>query len=90
MLSAKLHNGQIISSIDYDVNIHGNRIFCIDKKCGAPLSFVQGNESRIAHFKTSGKGDSLHKNDCGFYQPLDLVESIKKVREYQKDGTLDN
>lgn len=86
MLSAKLHDGKVVSSLEYDANVHGHRIFCLDKKCKAPLIFVQGNDTRAAHFKTSGKGDSVHRSGCGFYQPLDLVESINKVKEYQQDG----
>ncbi|OIJ13365.1 hypothetical protein BKP35_09015 [Anaerobacillus arseniciselenatis] len=89
MLSAKLHNGKIVSSLEYNEEIHGSRIFCMDKNCNSPLIFLQGNEVRAAHFKTSGKGESKHQSECGFYQPLDLVQSISKVKEYQQNGVLD-
>jgi hypothetical protein len=85
MLSAKLHNGQIISSIEYDNNNHGSRLFCIDKKCSAPLIFVSGTEATKPHFKTSGKGNSKHTSKCGFFRQLDLVETISKIGEYQAD-----
>jgi hypothetical protein len=89
MLMAKLHNGRVLSSLEYNPDTHGTRLFCLDKDCNAPLIFIQGSEVRTAHFKTSGKGDSVHQSGCGFYQPLDLVESIDKVREYQRDGLQD-
>lgn len=90
MLTAKLHNGKIVSSLEYNSGEHGSRIFCMDKSCNAPLIFVSGNETRVAHFKTSGKGDSVHLSNCGFYQPLDLVQSISKVKEYHQDGVQEN
>jgi hypothetical protein len=86
MLMAKLHNGKVLSSIEYSPESHGTRLFCLDKNGNAPLIYIQGSEVRAAHFKTSGKGDSIHKSECGFYQPLDQVESIDKIREYQRDG----
>lgn len=89
MLMAKLHNGKILSSLEYILDDHGSRLYCLDKNCNAPLIFIQGSEVRTAHFKTSGKGESVHKPECGFYQPLDLIESIDKVREYQRDGLQD-
>ncbi|MCM3402946.1 hypothetical protein [Cytobacillus oceanisediminis] len=86
MLTAKLHNGKIVTSVEYDVNLHGTRIFCLDKNCSSPLIFVQGNEGRAAHFKTSGKGDSVHQSSCGFFKLLNMIESITKVKEYQEEG----
>lgn len=85
MLSAKLHNGQIISSIEYEENSHGSRLFCIDKKCGVPLIFVSATEEIKPHFKTTGKGDSKHTGECGFFRQLDLVETISKISEYHAD-----
>lgn len=85
MLSAKLHNGQIISSIEYEENSHGSRLFCIDKKCGVPLIFVSATEETKPHFKTTGKGDSKHTSECGFFRQLDLVETISKISEYHAD-----
>lgn len=85
MLSAKLHNGQIISSIEYEENSHGSRLFCIDKKCGVPLIFVSATEETKPHFKTTGKGDSKHTGECGFFRQLDLVETISKISEYHAD-----
>jgi hypothetical protein len=90
MLTAKLHNGKIVSSLEYSGELHGSRIFCLDSNCKAPLIFVSGNETRTAHFKTSGKGESIHKSGCGFYQPLDFMESINKVKEYQQQGILND
>lgn len=88
MLTARLHDNKLVFSYDYQIDIHGNRLFCVDKKCNAPLIFIPGNETKTAHFKTSGKGESKHNSYCGFYKSLDLVGSIKKVKEYQSEGFL--
>lgn len=85
LLSAKLESGKIVSAIEYDPEHHGSRIYCLDKQCKAPVFFVQHKEHQVAHFKTSGKGDSRHMENCGFYKPLDFFESVNKVREYQEE-----
>lgn len=35
------------------------------------------------HFKTSGHGDSVHKEKCGFARQLSFQETVSKVGEYQ-------
>ncbi|MGY3716076.1 hypothetical protein ACWE42_11175 [Sutcliffiella cohnii] len=90
MLTGKLHNGNIVTTLEYNSDLHGTRVYCIDKSCNAPLIYVAENDNRAAHFKTSGKGDSKHSSQCGFYQQLDLIESISKVKQYQEDGVHSN
>jgi len=90
MLMAMLHNENIVSAMEYDPEAHGNRLYCMDKTCKAPVIFVPGSENISPHFKTTGKGDSVHSTSCGFYEPLDLVGSIKKVKEYQDDKLQEN
>ncbi|MFS1519508.1 hypothetical protein V1503_24075 [Bacillus sp. SCS-151] len=84
MNAAYLHNGQLISADQYEPESHGQRLYCIDKKCKAPVVFVSKGKAN-AHFKTTGRGESKHISECGFYEPLDLIDSIKKVGEYQED-----
>lgn len=83
--SAILHNGKVVTAREYQPEFHGNRIYCIDKSCKAPVIFVQGNESMAPHFKTTGKNDSRHVETCGFYKPLSFLDSIRKVEEYQNE-----
>ncbi|MDC3424393.1 hypothetical protein NC797_07715 [Aquibacillus sp. 3ASR75-11] len=85
MNSAILHNGQVITAREYNTDVHGTRLFCIDKSCKVPVIFVPGNENVSPYFKTTGKHDSKHNEGCGFYKPLTFVESVKKVEEYQGD-----
>lgn len=82
MQTAMLNNGSIVNANEYEPDHHGHRIFCID--CKAPVIHVPTSENKAAHFKTTGKNDSKHKPNCGFYEPLDAVESIKKIGEYQE------
>ncbi|WP_214483766.1 hypothetical protein [Bacillus sp. SM2101] len=85
MNTALLHNGEIITAKEYDESTNGSRIYCIDKNCRAPLIHVVKTQNKSEHFKTTGKGESKHKQKCGFYEPLDLLESVAKVKEYQED-----
>lgn len=85
MNSAILHSGQVVSARDYSVDVHGNRLYCMDKSCKVPVIFVKGGENVSPHFKTTGKHDSKHVENCGFYKPLNFIESIKKVEEYQNE-----
>ncbi|KZE67959.1 hypothetical protein AWM68_17455 [Fictibacillus phosphorivorans] len=86
MNSALLHNQRVVTAAEYSQETHGHRLFCIDKSCKAPVIFVNGSETTIPHFKTTGKNDvSKHMDSCGFFKPLSFEESIKKVQEYQSD-----
>ncbi|PGT83275.1 hypothetical protein [Bacillus sp. AFS040349] len=86
MNSAMLHNGKVITSKEYNQDVHGSRLYCIDKHCKALLVFVKGTDTVSPHFKTTGKNnDSKHKSNCGFYKPLSFIDSIKKVEEYQEE-----
>lgn len=86
MNSALLHSGKIVTAAEYNPDVHGNRIYCIDKICKNPVIFVSGTESSVPYFKTTGKtSDSKHHDKCGFARPLTFEESIKKVEEYQTD-----
>lgn len=83
MQTALLQNGQLITAKEYDVNLHGSILTCIDKNCGAPLIFVSKSKSLVAHFKSTGKGDSIHSKSCGFYEKLDVIGAVAKTKEYQ-------
>ncbi|RUS44905.1 hypothetical protein [Cohnella sp. AR92] len=86
MRTALLPNGALVHASEYDPTLHGYEIYCLDKSCRAPLIFVPKGDTASSHFKTTGKSeDSKHSATCGFYQPLDIVDSIEKVAEYQKD-----
>lgn len=85
MQMCQLHNGTYVSASEYDPSEHGSRIYCMDKNCRAPVIFIPKNQVAAAHFKTTGKGESVHVKGCGFYQPLDTIETIEKINEYQAD-----
>jgi hypothetical protein len=81
--TALLHNDQVIHADAYDSQKHGTRLYCIDKTCRAPLIFVPKSKKAAAHFKTTGRHDSQHTPTCGFFQPLECKDAIRKVKEYQ-------
>lgn len=86
MNSALLHNGKVVTAAEYNPDVYGNRIYCIDKSCKAPVIYVAGTESSVPYFKTTGKNEeSKHTEKCGFYKPLTFEESILKVKEYQAE-----
>jgi hypothetical protein len=85
MNSAILHNGQVVTAKEYIADIHGSRLYCIDKSCKTPVIFITGNETIMPHFKTTGKNDSKHVTTCGFYKPLSFIDTVRKVEEYQDD-----
>ncbi|QCJ45399.1 hypothetical protein FAY30_25955 (plasmid) [Bacillus sp. S3] len=86
MNSALLHNGQVITAAEYNSDTHGSRIYCIDPVCKKPVIFVNGSESSVPYFKTTGKNlDTKHHDNCGFARPLTFEESIKKVGEFQEE-----
>ncbi|MFE7064510.1 hypothetical protein ACFVAD_20455 [Sutcliffiella sp. NPDC057660] len=90
MQSAILPGGQVITVNEYNPEIHGDSIYCLDKSCSAPVIFVKGTDSVVSHFKTTGKSEeNKHSSTCGFYKPLSFFESVAKVEEYQQD-LLDN
>ncbi|MEI2358385.1 hypothetical protein [Mesobacillus zeae] len=83
MNSALLHNGNIVTAAEYNPDVHGSRIYCIDRNCKAPVIHVK-SENAAPHFKTTGKNDGQRHNKlCGFYKQLSFEESIQKVEEYQ-------
>lgn len=49
------------------------------------MIFVKGNEKSTPYFKTTGKDDSVHTDECGFSRPLSFQETVSKVAEYQQD-----
>ncbi|WP_163537347.1 hypothetical protein [Gracilibacillus sp. YIM 98692] len=85
MHSATLANQKIVSAREYHAEVHGSRLYCMDKSCHVPVIFVPGNEEKTPHFKTTGKNDSKHVESYGFYKPLSFIETIQKVEEYQED-----
>lgn len=84
MYSALLANGKMVTAKAYDEAIHGIQLLCIDKSCKAPLFFNKGSDQMVPHFKTSGRGTSVHKEGCGFAKKLTFKETVQKVGEYQK------
>ncbi|MEK5071745.1 hypothetical protein [Sporosarcina sp. FSL K6-1508] len=83
MHSALLTDGKVVTAKAYDESLHGVRIVCMDKGCGVPVFFIPGSSGVIAHFKTSGKGPSIHREGCGFAKKLTFQETVAKVSEYQ-------
>lgn len=83
MHSAIINDGKVITAKEYDVSIHGVRIHCMDKSCGVPLIYVPESAGSIAHFKSSGRGDSIHRENCGFATKLTFQQTVEKVSEYQ-------
>mgnify|MGYP001359432984 CR=1 FL=1 len=84
MHSAILPNGKLITAKEYDPKRHGVIIYCMDQSCKVPVHFVKGDDKVAPHFKTSGKGDSIHKSGCGFARKLTFEETVSKVEEYQE------
>ncbi|CAG7651522.1 hypothetical protein ACFQI7_28125 [Paenibacillus allorhizosphaerae] len=89
MLTALLPNGKVVHSSEYSEEKHGYTLYCIDPQCKAPVIYVGASSSsetkRSAYFKTVGKDiESKHKESCGFFEPLDVVEAIQKTALYQK------
>lgn len=83
--TALLPSGSIVHSEEYDDKVHGLELYCIDPACKAPVIHVGRSERSKAYFKTVGRDeDSKHKRDCGFYEPLDVIQAIEKTPEYQK------
>lgn len=84
MHSAVLPNGKIVTAIEYEYERHGAIFYCMDHSCKVPVHFVKGDGTNIApHFKTSGKGESIHTSSCGFTKKLTFEETVEKVEEYQ-------
>lgn len=84
MHSAKLLDGSIVAAKSYIPGIHGRSLFCLDPICKAPVHFVQESE-KVAFFKTSGKGDSVHKEGCAFASRLSFEKAVSKVSIFQQD-----
>lgn len=83
MHSALLNDGKVITAKSYQEEIHGLRLRCMDKSCGVPVIHVGETEEVIAHFKTSGRGASIHHEQCGFAKKLTFQQTVAKVGEYQ-------
>lgn len=83
MHSALLPSDKVVTASSYDESIHGSQIICMDRSCKVPVFFIKGTHELTPHFKTSGKGESIHKEGCGFAKPLSFQDSVSKVGEYQ-------
>lgn len=82
MLTAKLADNIVINATDFQLMPSQTPIFCMD--CRAPVHFVkEGN--KIAFFKTSGKGESVHREGCAFAAPMTFTESVGKIMQLQKE-----
>lgn len=80
-----LHDHSVVHSDEFDSNIHGHRIYCIDKSCSAEVIHVPGSNKFSSHFKTTGSSNSKHSERCGFYNQLTVTEAVEKIGEYQQD-----
>lgn len=83
MHSALIYNGKIITALAYDELHHGPRLYCMDSSCKVPIIYIPESDDMVAHFRTSGKGESIHKQGCGFAKKLTFQETLEKVGEYQ-------
>ncbi|MQL53631.1 hypothetical protein GFC01_15440 [Desulfofundulus thermobenzoicus] len=84
MQNALLPNGKIINAKEYDQLIHGEKLFCVS--CKKPVIYVgsdQGN--REPFFKTTGRGESIHKEDCKERRTLIIFDSLKTINKYTTD-----
>lgn len=84
MHSARIMDGSIVAAKKYNPDIHGSTIFCMDSTCNVPVHFVRESE-KIAFFKTSGKGNSVHKESCAFATRLSFERAVSKVNVFQQE-----
>lgn len=84
MHSARLMNGSIVAAKNYSLEEHGVSLFCMDAICNAPVHFVR-ESSKSSFFKTSGKGDSVHKEGCAFASKLSFENTVSKVSIFQQE-----
>lgn len=83
MHSALLANNKVVTAKNYDVDVHGHSIRCIDSHCNVPVIFIAAGDGLTAHFKTTGRNDSIHRDGCGFAKKLTFHETVAKVQQYQ-------
>jgi len=84
MNAARLQDGTIIAAKDYCLSEHGAAIYCMDIACKVPVHYVQKSEKN-AFFKTSGKGESVHKELCAFATKMTFERSLFKVTQFQQE-----
>lgn len=84
MNAARLQDGAIIAAKDYCPSEHGVAIYCMDVACQVPVHFVQKSK-KAAFFKTTGKGDSVHKDLCAFATKMTFERSLLKVAQFQRE-----
>lgn len=82
MLTAKLADNTVVNATDFQAMSPQTPIFCMD--CRAPVHFVK-ESNKVAFFKTSGKGASVHLDGCAFAAPMTFTESVGKVMQLQKE-----
>lgn len=87
MFSARLEDKRIITTSEYD---HASEIFCIDKNCDATVIFIAQTPDKAAHFKTTGKGSSVHHENCGYAVERDFKSKLELVSSYQKENIKQN
>lgn len=56
----------------------------MDVACRVPVHFVQKSK-KAAFFKTTGKGESVHKDLCAFATKMTFERSLFKVTQFQKE-----
>lgn len=84
MNAARLQDGTIIAAKDYSPAEHGLSICCMDIACQVPVHFVQETK-KVPFFKTSGKGESVHKELCAFASKMTFERSLFKVTQFQRE-----
>ncbi len=84
MNAARLQDGTIIAAKNYSPASHGLDIYCMDIACQVPVHFVQEGK-KISFFKTSGKGESVHKELCAFATKMTFERSLFKVTQFQQE-----
>lgn len=82
MLTAKLADNTVVNATDFQEMSQQTPIFCMD--CRAPVHFVK-ESNKVAFFKTSGKGASVHLEGCAFAAPMTFTESVGKIMQLQKE-----
>lgn len=87
MYSARLGNNKIITSNNYDFK---SKIYCMDPSCKASVIYVEKSALKAAHFKTTGKGDSIHKDDCIYVSARDFKNTLSLVTTFQKENISQN
>lgn len=87
MYSARLSNEKIVTTSNYDMQ---SILYCMDKECKANVIYVEQSELKAAHFKTTGKGNSVHTEHCIYVNKRNFKETLELVSTFQKENIEQN